>query len=212
LNILPDGLRLLRLPQVCLDLLAQRVTLCIVRLLHRHQEQGPVRPLRTKGVIMNRLMKKVIVAPIICLLLLGSLPACSANNPPVIVAGNVAQHGTTLMKAIQVTQQAVAEGEKSGAIPRNAAIKSMEAFKQIGDAGQNAAQLLQTLADLPAGSDQRQTVIIQVQGALDLVDSGLFSALVPIGDEATREKIGKLATEISKTITIINRQILGGVQ
>jgi hypothetical protein len=53
---------------------------------------------------------------------------------------------------------------------------------------------------------------VQIQAALDAVDSDLFSALIPIGNEETRAKIGGLAAEISKTISIINRQILGGVQ
>lgn len=145
----------------------------------------------------------------VCMALL--LLASCASNPPVIVAGNVAQYGTTLMTAVKATQQAVIDAEKAGAIPTAEARKSMVVFQRIGESGQKAAALLTTLADMPTGTDRKQ-VVVQIQAALDAVDTDLFSALVPIGSAEQREKIGALATEISKTISIINRQILGGVQ
>ncbi len=137
--------------------------------------------------------------------------ACAGKTTPQIAA-TVATHGRTLMTAVQRTQQAVIDAEAKGAIPRNAAVKSMETFQKIGLAGEDAAELLDTLVTLDVGSVEAKTTIEKIQIALDLVDSQMFAALVPIGDEATRAQVGTLAAEVSRLISTINREILGGVR
>lgn len=140
-----------------------------------------------------------------------TLGACAGKDRPTVVA-SIANHGTTLMQTIKVTQQAVIDAEAQKIIPRNAAVASMETFREIGAKGEEVAKLLNVLLALPGNSPEVPTTIDRIQQALTLIQSQLFTALVPIGDEATRAQVGRLAAEVSKTILILNREILGGAR
>lgn len=140
--------------------------------------------------------------------------ACAGNTAPTVptVATNVSNRGTELMGAINSVQKAVIDAEASGALPRNAARSSMTVFQTIGANGEKAAGLLKQLVNMAPNSTEKQTAVQQIQAALDLVNSGLFEAIVPISDETTRNKVIDLAKAVSTTITIINREILQGVK
>lgn len=138
------------------------------------------------------------------------LVGCAGNNPPQ-VAANIADRGTTLMKAVQAAQDAVIAAEASGTLPRNAAVSSMEVFKRIGAAGTTLSEYLRTYASLAPNSSEASTLRARIQEALDLIDSQIFQVLVPIADEGVRKQVSELAAQVSRLVTIINRQLLGGV-
>ena len=47
------------------------------------------------------------------------------------------------------------------------------------------------------------------EAALDVINTGLFQAFIPIQDETLKTDLGNLAAEMGRTITIINREVLG---
>ena len=151
--------------------------------------------------------RKFLVAMMIMLMAVIIMNACAGKNPPTI-APDLAVNGKTLLQAVDATQKAVADAEARGAITREQAIKSMNVFKKVWTSAETAANSLESLTTLTAGSAEAATVVEKIQAALDVVDSGLLEALVPIGDENTRAQVTKLAQSVSALISEINRQIL----
>jgi len=155
---------------------------------------------------------RIVVATILIANLAAVSVGCGQKMTPVTVAANVGAHGKDLMTAVKKVQQAVIDAEAAGALPRNNARDAMVVFQRIGANGEKAADLLDKLVTLAPESTESKTTVQQIQAALDLVSSDLFQALVPINNDTTRNQVITLAAEVSKTITIINREILGGVQ
>lgn len=135
--------------------------------------------------------------------------ACAGNNPP-RVAATVATHGTAVMEGIRAAQNVVIQAEAQGTLPRNAAVSSMEVFKRLGAAGETLAGYLQAYAALSPGSSEAQSQLARIREALRMIDSQLFEALVPIGDEATRKQVSALAVQISQLLLTIDTELVGG--
>lgn len=159
---------------------------------------------------LQKMPKSVITILLLVSFLTGtaSMQGCAGKDRPTVVA-TVATHGTTLITALKATQQAIIDAEAKQLIPRNAAVTSIQTFQKIGASGEEVAKLLNTLLALPADSTEVPTTIDRIQAALDIIQSQLFDALVPIENAEVRSQVSRLASEVSKTIALINREILG---
>jgi hypothetical protein len=152
-------------------------------------------------------LKQIGLVYLLMSLLLLSI-SCAGKTPPTI-ARDTAQRGEMLMNAVHAVQKEVIAAESRKAIPTEAARRSMEVFKKVGDAGQEVANGLDSLVTLTAGSTEAASVVQRVQAALAVVDSGILEALVPIGDEATRNQVVQLAREVNKIATEIQLVLAG---
>lgn len=133
--------------------------------------------------------------------------ACAGRSVPTTVAV-VSDNGTRLVQGVKAIAEAVVAGEKGGAITRNNAIKVMTSLDVLVKKAEDASKYLDVLlkATTPAAQTSAAT---QVQAALDFISSNMFVALVPISDDTLKLNVAGLAGEVSKTVGIINREILG---
>lgn len=145
-----------------------------------------------------------LTAAVLCLVLLSS---CARISIPATVK-QVSGNGVHIMQTVQAMATAVEQAEEKKILPRNQAIKVMVVLSKITDAGQEVVKYLNLmmLADSPT---ELNSSVDKVIAALDIINTGLFQALVPIQDETLKTDIGLLAAEMGRTITIINREILG---
>ncbi len=147
-------------------------------------------------------------AVLIAVLLLAS--ACGGKHVTTIAA-NTADYGTTLAKGIKATAQAVADAEAQKMIERNDAVKVMNTLLAITNKSDEAATMLRLLVNAQ-GTPEAAGLAGQVQTALDFINTELFTVLVPIKDEGLKQRIGALAAEVSRTVALINREVLGRIQ
>lgn len=139
-----------------------------------------------------------------------SASACGGKNINTIVK-TTADYGTTLVKGVKATAEAVSAAEAKGAIQRNDAVKVMETLQLITTKADEASIKMDLLIKAQ-GTPQAPVIASQLDQILVFIDSELFKALVPIKDEALKQQIGALAAEVSRTLLLINRELLGRIQ
>lgn len=151
-------------------------------------------------------MRKLLFFIVCFALVMG---AGCANNPAPQNVVTVSQTGTVLMQGVQRFQQSLIDAEATGKVTRNQARTAMEATQKVGNAGQRTAQLLREYLNVTT-PDARQTKAEQIQATLELINSGLVQALLPIEDPATRQNLTALVIEVQKTVFLISSQLLAG--
>jgi len=145
-----------------------------------------------------------LTAAILCVVI---CTACVKLTIPATVK-QVSGNGIHLMQAVQAMATAVEHSEDMGAIPRDKAIKVMATLLVVTDAAQQVVKYLNLMMLAKTPNELNSTVDAVIK-ALEIINTGLFQALIPIQDETLKTDIGLLAAEIGRTITIINREILG---
>ena len=153
---------------------------------------------------------KVFVAATAIALVAFLAQGCAGKDVNTVVA-DTADYGAVLAKAIGATAKAVADAEAARPELRNQANAAMDYLQKANDASKVASAKLRQILEVAklANGKVDGSLIDEAQVALDLISSNLFSALIPIKDDALRLQISGLAAEASKTISVIQREVLG---
>jgi len=120
----------------------------------------------------------------------------------------VSNNGIHIMQTVQAMASAVEKAENDKVISRNAAIKVMGILSKIIDAAEQVIKYLTLMLSSDSPTELNSSVD-KVIAALDVINTGLFQAFIPIQDETLKTDLGNLAAEMGRTITIINREVLG---
>lgn len=136
--------------------------------------------------------------------------ACGGKNVNTIAATS-ADYGTAVITGVKAAATAIADAETKGVITRNDAVKVMNTLLVITKRSEEAAGLLRQLVNAQPGP-LATDLSGKVQQALDFINSELFTALVPIKDEALKVRVSALVADVSKLIATINREVLGRVK
>ena len=149
-------------------------------------------------------MKGIVSLALVCAL---AFSACTRVTPATTVK-QVSFNGVQLMQVVQAMATAVISAENSGALSRNRAVAVMTTLKQVTDACNKVIEFLTLLAQT---SEPREIKMYSdgVSRLLEVVNTGIFQAMIPIDDVTLKTDLGLLSLEISRTIATINRTILG---
>lgn len=161
---------------------------------------------------MRMRLKKTQAAAVVLLMLTASVAAsnCGGKNVNTIVA-NTADYGTALAKSIKATGQAVADAETQKLISREDSVKALNVLLRITEKGEEAGKYLQLILNAQ-GTPASVEAAGKLQTVLEFMDSELFNVLVPIKDDKLKANIVALVTEVSKTIGVIQREVLGRIK
>jgi len=147
---------------------------------------------------------------VMCGVLAGMLTVSSTGCAEKTIPSTVkltSDNGARLMKGVKAVAVAVTDAQKTGVINEADTRKVLETLQLVTTKSEEASSYLEMLLAAQSPADQ-STLAGKIQAALDFVNSGLFTALVPIKDEQLKANVSNLAIEVSKTVGLINHEIL----
>lgn len=156
--------------------------------------------------------RRVRTLPLAVLAVLLTVPVagCGKKNVNTVVA-ETADYGTLLMKGIKATATAVAAAEAQNPSLRNQSIAVMQKLQIVTAKGEEAGRYMKLMLDAQ-GTAAEVDAKDKLQTVLDFIDSELFNVLVPVADPQLKTNLAALLTEVSRTIGLIQREVLGRVK